>query len=230
MCEGLYDPDTKELNVPWLIAVCVGIGAFVYQFIVLWGNEFFFQLLVIPILILVILGMYEFRLLHGGADAKALMALTLLIPFHPVIPNLPIPNTPYPFNVITTLFPFPMLVLFNAVILFIFVPLILMIYNFLRGDRRFPHCLLGYMMDIDDVPKRFVWLMEKIEDGNRKFVFFQARGNEEMGLERELEAFKMSGVGRVWVTHQYPFMVPLTIGLIVSITIGFLPFIIFSTA
>jgi preflagellin peptidase FlaK len=170
--------------------------------------------------------MYELRLLHGGADAKALMGLTLLIPFYPILPNLPVVTPEGKYNIIATIFPFPIVILFNAVLLFIIVPLLFIVYNGIRKDIVFPWCLLGYRMAIDTVPKKFVWLMEKIDSkGKRVIVPFPVR---DTNLSRDLEKLKSMGVTKVWVTPKFPFMVPLTIGLIIAIFFGFPPFLILS--
>src|SRR5207253_6655179 len=47
------------------------------------GFEVLPQLASMPLLVLVYQGFHRLRLLHGGADAKGLIALTLLLPAYP---------------------------------------------------------------------------------------------------------------------------------------------------
>ena len=118
-----------------------------------------------------------------------------------------------------------MIILFNAVILSIFIPLGFAIYNIFKRDIKFPHLFLGYKMDVNLVTKRFVWLMEKVENG-KLFSILRASKADELKPEEEVIKLKEQGIKRVWVTPQITFMITLTIGFCFAFLIGNIMFII----
>jgi len=191
-----------------------------YQFFTLGLDSYFIQLLTIPIMLLVFYALYYSRLLHGGADAKALMSIAILVPFYPIICVFPIIS---PIAVETTqlFFPFVFLVLLNAVLIQIVLPIGFTIYNAYKRDLSVPQCFFGYKMDIDKVKKKFVWLMEKIVDDEHVLVLFPKKKDD---MEEEIKKLKEAKIERVWVTPQIPFIVPITIGFIISFFIGNLLF------
>ncbi len=184
------------------------------------------QLLTIPGLILVAYLFYFTGLLHGGADAKAFMSLAVLLPFYPHLWDLPLIQ--YSGNVLEILqltFPFAFLVLMNAAILqVITVPSGMLIKNVLRRDVGFPEMFLGYQMDIDDVPKKFVWPMEVVRDGEIVLMLFPRR---EGNMEKELAELRKLGVERIWVTPKVPFIIPMLMGLVFSVLVGNLIMLVF---
>src|SRR2546428_9783438 len=98
-----------------------------------------------PIMVLVYQGFYRLRLLHGGADAKGLIALTLLIPAYP--DALPFPVLQADARVdalLRVVFPFSLVIWVDAAVLSLAVPVALLIYNVARGDLALPQALLGY--------------------------------------------------------------------------------------
>ena len=206
-----------------ILSLILYIAAFfsvLYQFFTLGLDPYFIQLLTIPIMLLVFYALYYSRLLHGGADAKALMSIAILVPFYPIFYLFPIIN---PIVVETTqlFFPFVFLVLLNAVLIQIVLPIGFIIYNAYKRDLSFPQCFFGYKMDIDKVKKKFVWLMEKIVDDEYVLVLFPKKKDD---MEEEIKKLKEAKIERVWVTPQIPFIVPITIGFIISFFIGNLLF------
>jgi len=161
------------------------------------------QLLTVPGMIVVAELFYYTGLLHGGADAKALMALAILFPVYPDISGLPIIGFPANQLIVDNLqiiFPFAFLLLMNAAILqVVSVPLGLFFRNLVKRDFGFPEMFLGYRMDIHMVRKKFVWPMEVVRDGEI----------------------------RLWVTPKIPFIIPMLLGLIFSLVIGNLIMLMF---
>jgi len=148
--------------------------------------------------------------LYGGADAKALMVLALLVP-----------TTSWG----TYLHPFtPLMVLTNGVFCSLVVPLVLFLYNLsriLRGEKIFKGfeaepawkkivaSFLGRR--IDDIGNRkFLLSLEKVEDGFRKFNFSLLTAEED-----ELREAK-----DMWVTPGIPLIVFLTAGFLIAIIYG----------
>jgi preflagellin peptidase FlaK len=177
----------------------------------------FYHLLTIPVMIVVAHILYQSRLLKGGADAKALMSLAVLVPFYPDFYGLPIVRmSPLALERMSVLFPFSLVILMNSVILMVFIPLVFLAINARRGDLEFPQCLFGYKVGLNEFPK-FAWLMERVENGEIHIVLLPRKlGDQKKDIQELLDL----GEDKVWATPQLPFMVPMLVGLIISFLIG----------
>lgn len=206
--------DLKERTVDrriWLPLCLLAVLAFAYQVCLLRLDGFFLRTLTMPVIIILAYVFYYLRLLVGGADAKALMAIALLTPFYPQL------NTLVGYSFIARVWPFPIVVLTNSVIMALVVPICFLGHNIARRELKFPACLLGYKMDIDKTKTKFVWLMERIEDDKLKTVLFPKSSND---IEAQTKLLSERGIKRVWVTPKIPFIVPLTAGFISAFFIG----------
>jgi len=190
----------------------------------LWGGEQYFQhLLAVPVMMLAIVGLYMLDVIRGGADAKALVSLSILFPFYPEIGGLPVVLGET--DLATIVFPFAFTVLVTAaVIVAIVMPLGFLVVNIAARDMRFPNVLFGLREDVDKARTSHVWLMERIEKGQHVF-YTRPRRDEDLG--KELDILKSAGASRVWVTPKIPFMVPMLAGLVISATLGNLLFLLF---
>ncbi len=176
------------------------------------------ELASVPVLVLVYQGLYQIGLLHGGADTKGLIALTLLVPMYPDASPFPwISLDPRTAGTLQALFPFSFVVFVNAAILFLAVPVAYLLINAARGDLSLPAALFGTRASLDALPDH-TWLMEKINRrGEHVLVLFPRRGGD-----RDAEAAKLRAAGstEAWVTHQVPFMVPLLAGFLLAFVAG----------
>jgi archaeal preflagellin peptidase FlaK len=172
----------------------------------------------VPAMVVIYQAFYWARLLHGGADAKGLIALTLLVPTYP-------DASPFPLlaggsraeGLFRSVFPFSLVVWVDALVLFLAIPLGLVLANAIRGDFAMPQAFLGYRVRVDAFP-RFVWLMEKIDDrGQHVLVLFPKRGTN---AAEELSRLRAAGIERVWVTPQIPFLVLLLGGFVLAFLAG----------
>jgi preflagellin peptidase FlaK len=197
----------RAANYLWVILGVTGGVLLIIQYLLI-GFTNYYYLIFIPVMIGFFYLMYQLRLLFGGADAKALMALAILVPLQPVIDGLPLWGVSF--------MPAPWSIFTNSVILFLVIPLTLLIYNLIRRDVKFPHFLLGYKMNVDKAKRSFVWPMERIVDGKTRFSYMPREHNEDEVFER----FKEMGLEEVWVTPKIPFMIPLLIGFIITFTLG----------
>ncbi len=189
----------------------------------LWINDDYFQyLLSVPVLMLFIVLLYMLDLVRGGADAKALLALSILFPVYPAIQALPLiaPET----SSAALVFPFTFAVLVTAAIIVALLPIGFILRNLASHEFRFPYGALGYMADVDKLRGKHVWLMENIIDGSRQL---HTRPRRHEDLDKEIELLKAAGVPRVWVTPKIPFIIPLTISLIFVALVGNVFFLIF---
>ena len=166
------------------------------------------MLIFIPIMIALVYVFFQMRLLFGGADAKALMALAILVPIQPIINNLPIWGLSY--------MPAAWTIFSNSLILFLLIPLALLIFNITQGRAKLPHSLLGYKMKITEARKKFVWPLEKLENGKTRLVIRP----KEFDADDEYDAFEKQGLKEIWITPKIPFMIPLLVGFIFTFIFG----------
>lgn len=176
------------------------------------------ELATMPIMVVVYQGFYRLRLLHGGADAKGLIALTLLVPSYPdAVPFPLLPIDPRLDSVLRLAFPFSLAVWVDAAIVSLAVPVALLVFNAARGDFTLPQALLGYRARINPFPAH-AWLMEKITDrGEHVLVLFPKRG---VDPAEDIARLRAAGIERTWVTPQTPFMVPLVVGFLLAFFAG----------
>jgi preflagellin peptidase FlaK len=196
----------RAANILWVIMAVIGGILLIVQYV--WvGFENIWYLVFIPIMIALMYVFFQMRLLFGGADAKALMALAILVPIQPVVEPLPIWRS---------FMPGSWIIFANAVILFLLIPLSLLVYNIAKRNLKFPNCLLGYVMRVEDAKQRFVWPLEKIKDGKRKLMYMP----KTFDVDEELKEFEELGITDIWVTPKIPFMIPLLAGFLASFLLG----------
>ena len=179
------------------------------------NDGYIWQLMVIPILFVIIFFLYQFNIIKGGADAKALMAIALLIPRYPMIGPFPLVNVTV--DATQYIMPFAILVLFNAALLTLVVPLVMLVYNLYKHDVKFPAMLFGYTMDLPDARNKFVWPMEYVKDGAVKISAFVKSDDS---TEEQINQLEASGKTRIWVTPKIPFLIPITVSLLFSTIVG----------
>ena len=198
----------KASNINWLVMGGIGGILLVVQYFTVGFGTQINYLIFIPIMIALVYVLFQLRLIFGGADAKALMAIAVLVPLAPVISELPLWGK--------SLMPASWFILSNSVLLFLFIPLSLLLFNIARRNIQFPYALLGYKMDIKKAREKFVWPLEKIVDGKRKFAYMP----KDFDIEDELDIFEKNGISKIWVTPKIPFMIPLLAGFICAFVLG----------
>jgi preflagellin peptidase FlaK len=196
----------RAANILWVIMAVIGGLLLIVQYVTV-GFENIWYLVFIPIMIALMYLFFQMRLLFGGADAKALMALAILVPIQPVMEPLPLWRS---------FMPGSWIIFANAVILFLLIPLSLLVYNIAKRNLKFPNCLLGYVMRVEDAKQRFVWPLEKIKDGKRKLMYMP----KNFDVDEELKEFEKLGITEIWVTPKIPFMIPLLAGFLASFLLG----------
>ncbi|MFQ5553465.1 MAG: A24 family peptidase C-terminal domain-containing protein, partial [Thermoplasmata archaeon] len=170
------------------------------------------------VLTVILLGyvFYYLGLLKGGADAKAFMAIGVLVPGYPSLGPLPLlavgPPLLAPFEL---LFPFAMTTLLWGALLLIGLPIAFLLRNLIRRDRRWPQMLLGYKAPVDQLPP-FAWTLQEVKDGEVLHRVLPRTTTQ----EADTEALRAAGVHRVWVTPQIPFLIPLTVGFLLAFLVG----------
>jgi preflagellin peptidase FlaK len=201
------------VNLPPLLLYLLTFLAFGYLGLEHFGEGRFWTMLTVPLLIVFFFVLYQFDVIKGGADAKALIALSLVFPMYPEMAGLPVLELNDPASL--TILPFPVLVLFNGAILTLLVPLGMFLLNLFRRDIRFPLMLFGTRMSIEDAKKKHVWPMERVDGGKVRMVLFPRSDDE-----ADWDALREAGTDRPWVTPKVPFLVPLTLAVPFSLLLG----------
>jgi preflagellin peptidase FlaK len=197
----------RAANMLWVIMAVIGAILLLVQYLD-GGFPNIWYLVFIPIMIALMYLFFQMRLLFGGADAKALMALAILVPIQPTLgEQLPIWGS---------FMPGSWIIFANATILFLLIPISLLIYNIGKRNLQFPHSLLGYVISVEKAKQKFVWPLEKIKDGKRKLMYMPKK----FDVDEELAEFEKQGITEIWVTPKIPFMIPLLIGFLVSFLLG----------
>ena len=170
----------------------------------LWG-----QMVVMGIVLLFFEMAWRFRMLHGGADAKAMMLATLLIPSwsgaaFPLYANG---------ESFSTAMPPALSLLIWAGLAFLFLPLLMLVQNAKAGDLS-PLSMSWHAsrMPLSEIPHNHVWLLEEIvdkPDGTRGVTrrMRPVRGSRaETEVETVLDELAAEGLDKAWVTAKHPFL------------------------
>jgi preflagellin peptidase FlaK len=197
-------------NLLWIVAGAAGALLLAVQLATTPGllQERWPMLVVDAVFAGLMLLFYRLGLLAGGADAKALISLALLVP-------LPVDLGALPLR--TLRLPPAFAILGNAVLAFLAVPLGLLVVNLARRDLRFPHLLLATRMPIADARGKHVWPMEYVKDGQVRTMYMPSRFVWE---DEDWDALLAAGRDRIWATPKVPFLIPLLVGFVLTFLAG----------
>lgn len=209
------DEETTKTKLITLGKYALALGSILVLAYQYGSDDYFQHLLAVPIIMLFIVVMYMLDIVRGGADAKALLSLSILFPFYPVFGTLPLVHGDT--SAADTLLPFSFSILFNAAIIVALTPLAYLARNLSRKEFAFPFGLLGYKLDTIEIARKHVWLMESIVDGK---LVTHARPRRHEDLKADIELLASSGYKRVWVTPKIPFIVPMLVSLILTTIVG----------
>lgn len=161
--------------------------------------------------------LYEGRLLAGGADAKALITIGVVLP---VFPTSAIGMGPAS-TAFLQIVPFAFNALVDAAVLSLVVPLALGFRNWRRREFHWRTGFTAYRLPVDELPQRFVWVHDPTLLGSPVGeVEPDSSEADQAARERQAEALRERGVGRVWVTPQVPFVFFLALGVFVALAAG----------
>jgi preflagellin peptidase FlaK len=215
-------------NIVWLIMAGVGI-TFAGYYIVVQGITFLIPL-IFSVTIASALSYFFFRLgLFGAADAKALICIAVLFPTQPKFTTLS-----YNFQLfdasVPIVFPFALIVLLNADVLALAIPISLFFRNLhslgLREVmRNAAMCFVAYRANIDELRSdRFTKLTHAYEeiDGHLTRQFSAGGMPLNSDTVQRLKAYhREQKVGdEVWVTPELPFILFIALGFLASCLLG----------
>lgn len=173
--------------------------------------------------------------MFGGADAWALVFISLCVPIFPFTPLLG--SSPLGF--------FAFSVLINALILNLAAPVGIFIINIIRGNRApLQYMFFGFPVSGATIQKEWGFVMEDFEekDGtvSRKFIgFFDSlqrmyagkgriytKDLREHPEEYEHKLAQYRTAGTVWISYAVPFIIPIAAGFVTAIIFGDFLFIL----
>lgn len=160
------------------------------------------------------------RIIHGGADAKCMISLAALFPWYGA--RLPVSVGPF-YDLLADhaatgfIFPFHFSVMLNgALVTVVFLVLFLPVMNIVKGRFHPLKMFTSYVLDVDDLEGKFVWIYLK-EDGKKR------KADPTVDVIKDL---RKKGVKEVRVTPKIPFIVSLALGFVVQVIFGNLGLII----
>lgn len=155
---------------------------------------------------------WRLRLIHGGADAKALMWVAILVPNWSTMPVITDLNS----DIVLQLPPAISLLMWGG-ISFLIIPFILIFRNLVQGNVKTLHDLRMFwhstVMDIDKVQQSHVWLLTtviELPNGDvrpyhRTRAPRRTPSNEQ--LLQQINMLKANNITKVWVSHKLPLLV-----------------------
>jgi len=208
----------------WYMLSAVGLvaGAVAYQSTqpldVLLGSDtslgaLWWKTLSVLFVIMIIDGAWRLRLLHGGADAKALMWVALLFPSWATMPLFMSDAT----MEATVALPPSLALLMWGGLSFLIIPIVLLVKNIIAGNiASIGDLRLAWhasKIDRDEVLDRHVWLLTtliEMPDGttgphHRTRAPRTTPSREE--LEASIAALEEAGIKQVWVSSKLPLLV-----------------------
>ncbi len=212
--EWFFEWEGKEkLIIKTLNALAVPILVYITYI-----NPELVTLTLISFLMLFFKVLYATKIVKGRADARAMMTIAVLQPTYPCYDlfgaHLPILVPKY-IEIAQITFPFVFIVLLYSGVGALFLIIGMTIRNALRGDIGFPEMFIGYRMDLDKVPRKHVWLMERIEN-DEHVLYIHPRDH----TQEDIEKLKKRGISRVWVQPKTPYVVFITAGVFGAYILG----------
>ncbi|HJM55626.1 MAG TPA: A24 family peptidase C-terminal domain-containing protein [Poseidonia sp.] len=178
------------------------------------------------LVILIIDLAWRVRLLHGGADAKALMWVVLVFPSWATVPT---PLSSVMGEALVAL-PVAFALLMWGGLAFLFIPFIMLILNLKKGainsfgDLRY--AWHATQISIDEVMNRHVWLLTTTmarPDGETQVIHrtrAPRRTPSSEQLQEQINSLKELNVERVWVSFKMPLLVFLFPAIVPMVLLG----------
>ncbi|VVB91590.1 Preflagellin peptidase [uncultured archaeon] len=209
-------------NKLWLVMIS-GSAIFVLYDILTKGIPYILHLFISAGLIYILVYILFQLGTFGGADAKSLIVISIILPSYPAFNTL---GFDFPLNKpLIDLFSFG--ILGNAVLLTVVVPLGLALYNISRMGFHIDkplYIFIGYKSRISDLANKHIKLIQSFEEDNGQVIFRFRRGGVEINDEviSELKVLSEKGLikDELWVTPGLPFMIPITLGFFVAVFYG----------
>jgi len=209
---SIYDWKFREIpDSLWIILIAFAIPLNAIQYI-LFPHDYNLLFLIIQFIIVLGMAIVMIFLGFGGADIKALIALSIMFPTYPNVWILPLLNEGFGI--------FALSVLSNSLLVAPAIALGLFFRNVLRREKgKIIYYFIGYKVDVDNIPK-FHNLLEYIDENGRIVSVIKAVEPDDEMLKRLKDAKNKGVIDKVWVTPALPFLIFMTAGFVVAIVLG----------
>ena len=232
--------DLKDRTMPammWYPALAIGsicLVYFVWETSKLGNIAHLFPIFFMMVLFIIVFYLFAYFNLFGLGDAKALIVITVCAPIFSFAPLLGYP----PYGIAPYVF-FPLSVLTNTVLITILVPLFIFTYNLCkRNIAPISTMFLGVPVPSKSLQDTYGIIMERFEMQDdiiqREFIGFPAalhhmitgegrvytkdlRENPK-AYKKQLELYNQ--VDTIWISYALPYLIPITIGFIVTFICG----------
>ncbi len=161
-------------------------------------------------------GLFEGRILYGGADAKAVITIAVLLPLW----STPLLAQTTTLTALLQVTPFALTALVNGAVLALAVPIWLAIRNARRGEFSFARGFLGTSIATDELSLRFVWLHEPKLEGRAPPMEFDTAAEDHQLRVEQAAKLRGQGIARVWVTPQIPLVLFFALGAGLALLLG----------
>ena len=177
------------------------------------NNYQLIDFIAIPFLMILMYIWFYFGPTIGGADVKAIMAISLITPFYFSFTD----DSLIAFE--SRGFPYPLVVFMNSLLLYLLIPVGLAIFNIAKGniEKPFFQIFFGIKMDINEARESFVWPMQQVVGNRTVMVAFV---KHKLDSDKEWLKLEEKGIASPWVTFKIPYIVPLTFSFVITALYG----------
>ena len=209
----------KNQAILWKSSQYIAILCSVYFFFSFDSNDIpknnyqLIDLISIPFLMILMYVWFYFGPTIGGADVKAIMAISLITPFTFTFSD----DSLTAFD--TRGFPYPFVIFMNSLLLYLLIPFSLAIYNIFKGNLESPffQIFFGTKMELSKARESFVWPMQQVIGEKVVMVAFV---KHKLNSDKEWKKLENKGISNPWITFKVPYIIPLALSFIITAFFG----------
>ena len=167
----------------------------------------------IPFLMILMYIWFYFGPTIGGADVKAIMAISLITPF----------SITFTDDSLTAFddrgFPYPFVIFMNSLLIYLFIPICLAIFNIIKGNIESPffQIFFGTKMQLNRAKESFVWPMQQVVGKRVVMVAFVKHKSDS---DKDWNRLEDEGIDYPWVTLKIPYIIPLALSFVITAFFG----------
>ena len=209
----------KNQVMLWKSSQYIAIFCSIYFFFSFDSNDIsknnyqLIDLISIPLLMILMYIWFYFGPTIGGADVKAIMAISLITPFSFSFTG----ESLAAFD--TRGFPYPFVIFMNSLLLYLLIPFSLAFYNIVKGNLESPffQIFFGTKMELSKARESFVWPMQQAIGEKVIMVAFV---KHKLDSDKEWEKLENMGIKNPWITFKVPYIIPLALSFIITAFFG----------
>ena len=209
----------KNQVILWKSSQYIAIFCSIYFFFSFDSNDIsknnyqLIDLISIPLLMILMYIWFYFGPTIGGADVKAIMAISLITPFSFSFTG----ESLAAFD--TRGFPYPFVIFMNSLLLYLLIPFSLAFYNIVKGNLESPffQIFFGTKMELSKARESFVWPMQQAIGEKVIMVAFV---KHKLDSDKEWEKLEDMGIKNPWITFKVPYIIPLALSFIMTAFFG----------